>query len=198
MTRAVCIIPARGGSTRIPRKNIRPFYGRPIITYSIELAQSLGMRVVVSTEDAEIAQVAREYDCEVRQRPFELAADDVGTHAVWKDALQAIGYKRGRTACLYPCAPLLDAELFGLGLAMRNVFALTVGADPLRDAGAGYWGEAREILRGAPLIQNDTRLIVLHPDDVVDINTEDDWRLAVSRYAVKHHISDDQHFAEPV
>ena len=59
----IAIIPARGGSTRIPRKNIRPFLGKPIIAYSIEAALQSGLfdEVMVSTDDEEIAEVARQY-----------------------------------------------------------------------------------------------------------------------------------------
>lgn len=185
--KSYCIIPARGGSTRIPRKVIRQFHGRPIIQYSIETAQGAGMQVVVSTEDPEIAQLAVDLGCIVRQRPFALARDEVGTQEVWADALTALGIKRGRTACLYPCAPLLDREVFVLGAIGRG-YALTVGTNPLRDAGAAYWGDVKDVRAGVPLISNTTRMIALHDDDAVDINIEADWSLAEARYAVKHRI----------
>ncbi|HAC68696.1 MAG TPA: pseudaminic acid cytidylyltransferase, partial [Pseudomonas sp.] len=64
---AIAIIPARGGSKRIPRKNIKTFHGRPMIAYSIRAALDSGLfaRVIVSTDDAEIAEVARAYGAEV-------------------------------------------------------------------------------------------------------------------------------------
>lgn len=64
----IAIIPARGGSKRIPRKNIRPFLGKPIIAYSIEAALQSGLfdEVMVSTDDEEIAEVARQYRAKVR------------------------------------------------------------------------------------------------------------------------------------
>ena len=183
----VVVIPARGGSVRIPRKNVRPFYGRPIIQYSIELAQSCGLDVVVSTEDPEIAQLALDLGCQVRQRPFALARDEVGTHEVWADAVESLGIKRGRVACLYPCAPLLDKNDFIIGLGGSG-YALTVGTNPLRDAGAAYWGDARDLRKDVPLINERTRLIPLIEEDVCDINTERDWFIAESRYALKHGI----------
>ncbi len=84
---AVAIIPARGGSKRIPRKNIRDFGGRPILSYPVQAALESGLftRVLVSTDDAEVAAVARQYGAEVVDRPAELADDharlrDVMTH----------------------------------------------------------------------------------------------------------------------
>ena len=74
----VAIIPARGGSKRIPGKNIRPFAGKPIIGYSIETALESGLfdRVIVSTDDEEIAEISRKFGAEVPfMRPAELAQD---------------------------------------------------------------------------------------------------------------------------
>ena len=81
----LCVIPARGGSKRIPRKNIRPFCGKPILAYSIEAALETGLfdRVMVSTDDDEIAAVALAHGAEVPfLRPRELADDHTGTNAV--------------------------------------------------------------------------------------------------------------------
>ena len=74
----VAIIPARGGSRRIPRKNIRPFHGQPIIAYSIEAASMVFGQVWVSTEDAEIAETAHKLGAFVLYRPRALAADVIG------------------------------------------------------------------------------------------------------------------------
>ena len=87
----LCVIPARGGSKRIPRKNIRPFAGRPIIAYSIDAARESGLfdRIMVSTDDAEIAEVAHGVGAEIPfLRPAELADDYVGTNAVVTQAIQ--------------------------------------------------------------------------------------------------------------
>ena len=84
MAKAVAIIPARGGSKRIPRKNIKEFYGKPLISYSIEtaLASNLFDRVVVSTEDSQIASISESYGAEVQMRPKELSDDYTGTFEV--------------------------------------------------------------------------------------------------------------------
>lgn len=84
------LIPARGGSKGVPRKNIRIINGKPLIAWTIEKAKESKLldRVVVSTEDGEIAQVAREYGAEVLQRPAELAVDTAATQEVMVHALQ--------------------------------------------------------------------------------------------------------------
>ena len=88
----VAVIPARGGSKRIPRKNIKIFCGKPIIAWSIQAAirSKCFDRVIVSTEDAEIAEVALHYGAEVPfLRPFGLADDYIGTSPVVAHAIGA-------------------------------------------------------------------------------------------------------------
>jgi len=112
---AVAVIPARGGSKRLPRKNIADFLGRPIISYTIEAAHQSGCfsRVVVSTEDAEIAEVARQFGADVDLRAPHLASDTATVHAVcmaFLEAEQGQGRKWDRLCCLYATAPLRTAE----------------------------------------------------------------------------------------
>ncbi|MCX7628515.1 MAG: pseudaminic acid cytidylyltransferase [Methylophilaceae bacterium] len=112
----LCVIPARGGSKRIPRKNIRDFCGRPILAYSIAAARACGLfdRVMVSTDDAEIAEVARRHGAEIPfLRPAELADDFTGTNAVVKQAIQwhqAQGMAVEAACCLYATAPFVTAR----------------------------------------------------------------------------------------
>ena len=77
---AVCIIPARGGSRRIPRKNITGFYGKPLIAWSVEAAVRSGVfdTVMVSTDDSGIADVARAFGAEVLRRLRRFAQNDIG------------------------------------------------------------------------------------------------------------------------
>jgi len=113
----IAIIPARGGSKRIPKKNIKLFCGKPLIAYSIETAlkSKLFDKVVVSTDDDEIAQVAKKYGAEVLQRPKELADDFTGTGAVTAHALSI--YKGYKYACtIYATAPFLQVEYLKKGL----------------------------------------------------------------------------------
>jgi CMP-N,N'-diacetyllegionaminic acid synthase len=86
----VCLIPARGGSKGLPRKNIRPLAGKPLIAYSIEAALSCRLidRVIVSTDDQEIAEISRKYGAEVPfMRPAELAVDDATTESALQHAV---------------------------------------------------------------------------------------------------------------
>lgn len=109
----IAIIPARGGSKRIPRKNIKSFLGKPIIAYSIEAALELKhfSEVMVSTDDEEIAAVALKYGAQVPFLRSEAASDDFATTAeVLVEVLQAYaatGEEFDYGCCLYPTAPLV-------------------------------------------------------------------------------------------
>ena len=110
----IAVIPARGGSKRIPRKNIKLFCGKPMIAYAIEAAQKSGLfdHVVVSTDDQEIAQVAQDWGAEVPFiRPAALANDYTGTTPVIAQAIaacQEIGWAMDYVCCIYPCVPLIE------------------------------------------------------------------------------------------
>jgi pseudaminic acid cytidylyltransferase len=117
----IAVIPARGGSKRIPRKNIRMFCGKPVIAYSIAAAQQTGLfdRVVVSTDDEEIAAVAREFGATTPFiRPREIADDFTGTNAVVKHAVAWFNSQSNDVAhacCLYATAPLVQARFIAEG-----------------------------------------------------------------------------------
>jgi pseudaminic acid cytidylyltransferase len=112
----IAVIPARGGSKRIPRKNIRHFRGKPIIAYSIEcaIASSLFDRVVVSTDDAEIGAVARQYGAETPfLRPADLSDDYTGTTEVVAHAIRCLQDQRcdvSTACCIYATAPLIEVD----------------------------------------------------------------------------------------
>ncbi len=111
----LCVIPARGGSKRIPRKNIRMFAGRPMLAHSIQAARASGLfdRIVVSTDDEQIAAVAEAHGAEIPfLRPRALADDYTGTDAVVRHAIawfQADGQPVSHTCCVYATAPFLRA-----------------------------------------------------------------------------------------
>ena len=111
--RALCIIPARGGSKRIPRKNVKDFLGKPLIAYSIEAALNSGVfeRVIVSTDDAEIAGVAVKFDAQVPFMRDAALSDDYATSsdAVADAARRLGGY--AHVCCLYATAPLITGEI---------------------------------------------------------------------------------------
>ena len=112
----IAVITARGGSKRIPRKNIKEFCGKPIITYSIEAALSAGIfdEVMVSTDDAEIAEIAKEAGAEVPFfRSAETAGDYANTTDVMLEVLQAYraqGREFDIACCIYPTAPFVTAQ----------------------------------------------------------------------------------------
>jgi pseudaminic acid cytidylyltransferase len=132
----IAVIPARGGSKRIPRKNIRMFCGKPIIAYSIAAAKQTGLfdQVVVSTDDEEIATVARELGATTPFiRPKEIADDFTGTNAVVKHAVTWFNAQSKvvtHACCLYATAPLVQARFITEGyeaLARSDaVFAFSV------------------------------------------------------------------------
>jgi N-acylneuraminate cytidylyltransferase len=116
----VAIIPARGGSKRIPRKNLKPFDGVPMIARSIRTALDSGLfdQVVVSTDDEEIAELAQAHGAQVPfLRPAELADDFTGTAAVIVHALQQLP-TFDYACCVYATAPLLQARFLRQGLEL--------------------------------------------------------------------------------
>ncbi|OYY95899.1 MAG: pseudaminic acid cytidylyltransferase [Hydrogenophilales bacterium 28-61-23] len=128
----LCVIPARGGSKRIPRKNIRLFAGRPIVAWSIQAALETGLfdRVMVSTDNEEIAEVARKHGAETPfTRPRDLADDHTGTNAVVKQAIRwhdDHGMPVEVACCLYATAPFVQAS------------DLRAGHDRLLDSGKSF------------------------------------------------------------
>jgi len=118
----VAVIPARGGSKRIPRKNIKPFCGKPMIAWSIEAALQSGCfdQVLVSTDDKEIADVARQCGADVPfMRPPALSDDHTGTMPVIRHAIEWC-IQQGQTpenvCCIYATAPFIRAENIQQGL----------------------------------------------------------------------------------
>ncbi|MBK6637173.1 MAG: pseudaminic acid cytidylyltransferase [Rhodocyclaceae bacterium] len=112
----IAVIPARGGSKRIPRKNIKPFAGKPMIAYAIEAAKVSGLfeHIVVTTDDEEIGDFARDYGAETPfLRPTELADDHTPTVPVVAHAIQAccsLGWGVEHVCCIYPAVPFLQVS----------------------------------------------------------------------------------------
>ena len=142
----VAVIPARGGSKRIPRKNIKEFCGKPMIAYSIEAALQSGCfdKIIVSTDDSEIAQVAKSYGAEVPFiRPKELSNDYTGTIPVIRHAIEWLveqGVDTNLVCCLYATAPFVTAEYLQQGLQQLEdnnaayAFTVTSYAFPIQRA----------------------------------------------------------------
>lgn len=140
----IAVIPARGGSKRIPRKNVKPFLGRPIIAWSIDAARAAGVfdAVLVSTDDDEIAAVAERCGAEAPfRRPAELADDFAPTLPVVAHAIRWFEEQRGPVdlaCCIYATAPFLQPEflLAGFDVLAANAdvefaFSVTSFAFPI-------------------------------------------------------------------
>lgn len=142
----LAVIPARGGSKRIPRKNIKLFCGKPMIAWSIEAALQSGCfdHVIVSTDDAEIAEIARQYGASVPfMRPADLADDHTGTIPVVRQAVQWCnqnGLGSEQVCCIYATAPFVSAQDLQRGLSMLEAsgadyaFSMTSYAFPIQRA----------------------------------------------------------------
>lgn len=120
----IAIIPARGGSKRIPGKNIRNFLGKPIIAYSIETAieSEIFDRIIVSTDDEEIAKIAKSFEAEV---PFLRSRKNSGDNATLSDVVDEVqhelakdGYSADFICCILPTAPLMTTDNLKIGLEL--------------------------------------------------------------------------------
>lgn len=139
----IAIIPARGGSKRIPKKNIKPFFGKPMIAWSIETALQAGIfdSVIVSTDDEEIASISKKYGAEVPfLRPHELSDDYTGTTEVIAHAIDWANeqnYSLEAVCCIYATAPFVRADdiIKGLDVLLSSkceyAFSVTDFAAPI-------------------------------------------------------------------
>lgn len=139
----LAVIPARGGSKRIPRKNIKPFCGKPMIAHSILAALDSGLfdRIIVSTDDVEIAETALQWGAEVPfMRPASLSDDHTGTmevmaHAV--DWIHANDPAYDYTCCIYATAPFIRLQDLKMGHALvtdgqsQYAFSVTTFPSPI-------------------------------------------------------------------
>ncbi len=166
----IAIIPARGGSKRIPRKNIKLFHGKPMIAYSIEAALLAGCfdKVIVSTDDIEIAEVAREFGAEVPFiRPKDIADDHATTMDVMHHAVswyQSQSVELSTVCCLYATAPFVTSKNLKDGyeqLSQSNaefVFSAATYAFPIQraikvnsDGGVNMFSPENELVRSQDL-----------------------------------------------
>ena len=127
--RKICIIPARGGSKRIPKKNIKLFHNKPMIAYSVDVAKQSGIfdKIIVSTDDTEIADIAKSYGADVPfMRPTNISDDFTGTAAVIAHAIDASQafYKTEFSAvcCLYATAPFVQQEYLIQGYELLKTY----------------------------------------------------------------------------
>lgn len=157
----IAVIPARGGSQRIPRKNIRLLNGKPLLAYSIEIARSSGLfdRIIVSTDDEEIATVARSYGAETPfLRPDNLADAFTGTTPVMQHALYTLAEQSQSPseACLiYATCPLLQAS------------DLQQGFEALKDASFCFSASTFDFpIQRALCLNNSGQLTAMFPEHI--------------------------------
>lgn len=208
--RVLGFIPARGGSKGLPRKNLIPLAGRPLLVHTIQAARASELldRVVVSTDDQEIAAVATNHGVEVIARPAELAADNTLMLPVVLHALEVLadrGYLPTLVVTLHPTSPFRSPTL--IDRAIRTFAAgdvdsvLTVravnprigwlqhglfvpGFDPERpepvyvDAGAVYVNRVDQLTHGRSFVGRRARAIVLDKIEGLDLNTPADLEVA--------------------
>lgn len=185
----VCLIPAKGKSTRIPRKNIREFHGRPIIGYSIDtaFASRLFTHVIVSTEDEEISEIAQKCGADVLMRPEKWTRDEFGPVDVARHSLSLIA-DCSMVCVLYATAPLL--RVADLVRGWREVsregvsFAISVGTYPfLHDAAQFIWAKSWALTDRVGEFSETTVMVPIARERDCDINTLEDWSRAEEMYA---------------
>lgn len=187
---AIAIIPARGGSVRIPRKNVRSFHGAPIITYSIAAAKTSGLfdRIIVTTDDEEIRTIAHQWGAEAVDRPKHLIEPDPGTQMVAADllwTLEKANQKPTHACVIYATAPLMRQQDLLKGyieVAKGRAFAFSVGTEPLADAGQFYWGWSDQFIQHTALYDVTSAMIPIPAGHVCDINVPEDWDRAEKMY----------------
>lgn len=155
----IAVIPARGGSKRIPRKNIKFFHGLPVIAYAIKAAKESGVfsKVFVSTDDEEIAEVAESFGATIPWlRPKDLSDDYATTVSVMQDAVKRLKMNLmdlENICCIYPATPLLKPSFLSQGLEILEsadwdyVFSgLKISAPPQRFFSLGTSKEVKMLL----------------------------------------------------
>ncbi len=145
--RTLAVIPARGGSTRIPRKNLAPLAGQPLLAHTIRAALDAARieRAVVSTDDEEIAEVARRHGAGVVRRPAELATAEAPTepalqHAV-REVERRLGYPVENVVLLQPTSPLRGAARIDEAVALLEQSGCDSVASVTADRGYYFTGE---------------------------------------------------------
>lgn len=190
MAGLICIIPAKGSSKRLAAKNIRPFFGKPIISYSIEIARASGLfkRVIVATDSVDVADVAKGWGAGVVMRPPWLSADTCGPVEVAAYVLEQVKHDALAPVCvLYATAPLMSISDLarGLDILQRNElasYAFSIGTEPLRDAAQFIWGDPWSFKAKRQVFEPHSQMVPIEDARVCDINTMDDWYEAERKY----------------
>ena len=182
------IIPARGGSVRIPRKNVRSFHGKPIIAYSIETAKASRLfdSIIVSTDDNEISEIAQQYGADVMIRGPEWCVDSVGPLDVARHCLDLM------TNVDLVCVIYATAPLMGVADLMRGyreviipgvAYSVSVGWEPLHDAAQFFWCQPWALRERVPDFAEFSTMVPISAARDCDINVEADWIRAEAMYS---------------
>lgn len=185
---AIAIIPARGGSRRLPGKNLLSFHGKPIIQYSIEAAREAQVFnvIAVSTDDMEIAAATHAMGCTVIWRPPNLCDDVTGTDVVMRSHLERLE-SFDHACCIYATAPLIHARdikaAFQILIDRDPDYVFSMGIDPNQDAGQWYWATRDTWVKGKHFISPRSVMYPIAADRHCDINDSADWQRAEALYA---------------
>lgn len=174
------LIPARGGSKRLPRKNIKLLHGRPLIAWTIIEAQKSPYldKVVVTTDDEEIADLCRDYRCEVIRRPHHLGHDKSLVYLTISHAMDAVG-GCDAVCLLQPTSPLrtqydIDECCKAFEAEGKEVVSVTLGESVPN--GAVYVGRSSWLKSGGNWDDGTARWYAMPSERGVDINTIEDFR----------------------
>lgn len=184
----VAIIPAKGFSRRIPKKNTRLFHGEPIIAYSIKAAQQSGLfrSVIVSTDDDEIVELAMNYGADFMKRSERWSREDVGPLDVARHSLDLIA-DVSLVCVIYATAPLLSVGDLVRGYRTMSrpgvQYAFSSGGPLLHDAAQFFWCRPRALRDRVPEFGDSTVMVPIAPERDCDINVEADWLRAERMYA---------------
>ena len=178
------VIPARGGSKGVPKKNIREVGGKPLIAWTIEAALASRLdRVIVSSDDDQIIEIARGYgDLAPFVRPAELASDSARTLPVVQHAVSYVEAEHGEVesvVLLQPTTPL------------RSAADIDEGLRRMKESGCDSVVSVVEVggyhpFRMKRIVGGDVRAIVIAPEDTVNIDTEADFERAERMFAARH------------
>ena len=182
-----CVIPARSGSKRLPGKNVKLFFGRPVLWYAIDTAYRTGLfsRVMVSSDSQDIGRLAQEYGAEWHHRSARTSDDGANDYAVIQEVLKTV--KPDYLCYLYPITPLLEPVdlLKGYDMMLSHLWPVVRSTMPNgKDAGAFYWLDC-----GAEVSEysyyNEFAPLPLPEFNCHDVNTLEDWQVMAAKYAAK-------------
>lgn len=188
----VAIIPAKGFSRRVPRKNVKLFHGKPMLAYSIQAAKDsrLFQSVVVSTDDEAIGEIAQQYGADVMIRGEAWGLEAIGPLDVVRHTLSLMADVHF-ACCIYATAPMLQVGdlVRGWRAVQRDgiAYSFSVGTTPfLHDAAQFFWARSWALRERVAEFGDNTVMIPIPPERDCDINTPEDWARCEAMYEALH------------